>query len=288
MIVIGASGLIGWQIVDALKSDGHDVTGTYLHYPCDGKLRLDIRESAAVEELVRAKNPEIIFLPAAIADVDLVQAQPERTYPVNVTGVYNVVRAANKSGARIVYFSSDYVFDGLSGPYVEEDLPNPISAYGIQKLLAEYILALYAQSYLLIRTTIVYGWEHQRKNFVYKVLNSLSNHQILKVPLDQVGTPTYCPDLVRAAIKLSLDDEQGTFHIVGSERINRFEFACQIAECFSLDQSLLQPVITAELGQLAPRPLNAGLRNAKAQGKLSFELSSSRRGLTEFQKVLGR
>jgi dTDP-4-dehydrorhamnose reductase len=178
-----------------------------------------------------------------------------------------------------VYFSSDYIFDGLAGPYKEDDPANPICEYGRQKVIAEHYISLNAQDYLIIRTTVVYGWEHQGKNFIYRLLNTLRAGQRLPVPLDQIGNPTYAPNLSEATIKLSLTGARGVYHIVGPERVNRYEFAREAAKVFKLDESLLQPVTTPELQQIAPRPLNLGMAIDKVTAVLNFPLLDYKTGL---------
>jgi dTDP-4-dehydrorhamnose reductase len=195
----------------------------------------------------------------------------------NVTGVRHLVAAAGSLGARIVYFSSDYVFTGDAGPYSETDPVGPLSVYGRHKVLAEGSLP---PGSLIVRTTVVYGLEPQAKNFVYRLRGLLAEGREIPVPADQVGNPTYAPNLARAATTLARSGATGIYHVAGRDRVSRYEFALEVARVFSLPGDPIRPVTTAELHQPAPRPLSAGMKLEKAQAELSFPLVGCREGLT--------
>jgi dTDP-4-dehydrorhamnose reductase len=194
------------------------------------------------------------------------------SYEANVTGVKHVVEAASACLAKVVFFSTDYIFDGRAGPYGEADAANPISQYGWHKTLAEHYIGMHTPDYLIVRTTGVYGWESQGKNFIYRLLKTLPQGQVIRVPLDQVANPTYAPNLVAATIELVQAGARGVFNLVGCERVSRYEFALEAARVFDLDPQLIQPVLTAELNQPAARPLSAGLKVSKAQAVLRTPL----------------
>ncbi|HET59689.1 MAG TPA: NAD(P)-dependent oxidoreductase [Chloroflexi bacterium] len=278
-LIIGASGQVGEHLVHQASVAGHTVVATYHKHPVVGMQQLDIRDAKATETLIAQVQPQVVYLPAALSHVDYCEQYPEETYQINVMGVCNVLRAVNAVGAKLVYFSSDYVFDGKAGPYREEDPPNPICEYGRQKVIAEHQIAINMYDYLIVRTTVVYGWERQGKNFVYRLLNTLKNSEILKAPVDQVGNPTYAPDLAKAVVELIDLNKKGLYHIVGPQRANRYEFACEVARVFALDGDLIQPIETFELGQVAPRPLVAGMVVEKAESVLSLPLLRYQDGL---------
>jgi dTDP-4-dehydrorhamnose reductase len=190
-----------------------------------------------------------------------------------------VVQAVNEINAKIIFFSSDYVFDGVQGPYSEDDPAHPISEYGNQKLIGEHYIAFHSKNYLIIRTTVVYGWETQGKNFVQRLIKSLRDGERIRVPVDQIGNPTFAPNLAEAVIELATGGETGICNIVGSTLVSRYEFAVTIAKAFDLDPLLIVPVSTEELGQVAQRPLSAGLRVDKAQKILRTSLLGYLEGL---------
>jgi dTDP-4-dehydrorhamnose reductase len=277
-LIIGASGLVGGHLWHTLRRQGAVVVGT--GYPGTADFpELDIRDRQAVELLLRQVAPKVVYLPAALTNVDYCEQHPQETYAINVLGACHVIQTANQVGAKVVYFSSDYVFAGDDGPYVETDPPRPLSEYGRQKLIVEHYLAFHAPRSLVIRTTVVYGWENQGKNFIYRLLQTLRAGQFLRVPVDQIGNPTYAPNLAEAVIVLTQQDAQGLYHVAGPSWVNRYDFARAAAEVFNLDASLIQPVTTKELQQPAPRPLQAGMRIDKAQACLPFPMLDCWSGL---------
>jgi dTDP-4-dehydrorhamnose reductase len=278
-LVIGASGQVGEHLVHAVAAAGHHAMGTYHSVSAADAHKLDIRRRTEVLRHMELVRPGVVYLPASLTNVDRCELHPEEGYATNVLGVQNVVAAANEVGAKLVYFSSDYIFDGRAGPYREDAPANPICEYGRQKLIAEQYDALHAVGGLIVRTTVVYGWERQGKNFLYRLLTTLKDRQTLRVPIDQVGSPTYAPNLAQAVVELALSGASGVYHVAGPARASRFEFACEAARVLGLDSDLIAPVTTAELGQPAARPLEAGMIVEKAAAQLTTPLMGYPEGL---------
>ncbi len=279
-LVIGASGLVGGHLLTQLKQQvGTEVIGTYHQHPAAGQQPFDVLDRAAVRAAFDQIQPTVVFLAAALSNVDYCELHPGPSYEANVSGVQHVVEAASSCGAKLVFFSTDYIFDGRAGPYREDDAASPISLYGWHKTLAEHHIALHSSDYLIVRTTGVYGWESQGKNFVYRLLRTLPQGQALRVPTDQVANPTYAPNLVAATIELAQAAAVGVFNLVGCERVSRYAFALEAARVFDLDPQLILPVSTAELKQPAARPLQAGLKINKALQVLRTPLLDYHLGL---------
>lgn len=262
-LVIGASGMIGEHLVRALNATGQEALATYYKTSLPSAVPLDITNRRDVDSLFASEKPRVAFLPAALTNVDYCETHADETYQTNVLGAQNVIEAANSTDTRLIYFSTDYIFDGRTGPYFEEEPANPVSEYGRQKLAAEHYISLFAKNYLIIRTTIVFGWERQGKNFVARLVKSLRENIPVKVPVDQVGSPTYANNLAQIAVELSESGLKGTVNVTGPDCIDRYGFARATARAFQLDEGLIVPVKTEELGQPAKRPLNAGLITAK-------------------------
>ena len=278
-MVIGATGLVGSWLMSTLPDD---TLGTFFSQPMSDYAHLDICNSAAVDKLICAAQPAIIYCPAACPGVDYCEEHPQQSYAVNVTGIENVACSARKIGALMVFFSSDYIFDGRDGPYHELDAPNPICVYGRHKLQAERLVAdLLPDAHVIARITVVYGWESAGKNFVFRLIHSLRHHEPISVPSDQISSPTYAPSLAAAAIELAQRRFTGTWHISGPQCMDRYEFALLVAETFKLDTSLIEPVTTDQLQQIAPRPLRAGMTTAKARKALKTELVPPADGLAD-------
>lgn len=283
VLVVGADGLVGSHIHQALVTERHGVLATGFAGVWDDIQRLDIRSATAVDRLCESAQPATIYLAAGLTNVDYCESHPEESYAVNVTGAGNVVQAANRVGATVVFFSSDYIFNGVSGPYGEDDTPDPLSVYGHHKVLAELVVSEVAHHWLIVRTTVVYGWERQGKNFVYRLRQALQQRQPITVPTDQLSSPTYAPTLASTVLQLVKASATGVFNVAGTSLASRYEFACEIAAALGHETALIQPSPTHALGQVAQRPLKAGLRVDKVQAALSIRLPGYQ---TELQAMM--
>jgi dTDP-4-dehydrorhamnose reductase len=285
MLVIGGSGQVGYHLLQAAKRRNLQTLGTFNATVEDGLRQLDVRDAGTVERLVQEIAPSTILMPASATNVDRCEEDPRAAYEVNVVGLANVITAANAAGATLVYFSSDYIFDGRAGPYDERSPANPICHYGTQKLIAEHLVLAQAKDALIVRTTVVYGWEPQGKNFVNRLLRAFGAGERITVPSDQIGSPTYAPDLADATLDLLADGARGIVDVVGRELAARDELARETARVFGYGPALVEAVPTAALGQAAARPLNAGMLVELAERRLGRELvgytAGLRRMLTE-------
>ncbi len=256
ILVTGATGQLGATLIELARS--HEVLG--LKRP-----EVDLRDTAAVRRAVQSFRPDAVLHPAALTHVDYCEDHPEEAHAVNAVGTENVVRAAG--GARVVYLSTEYVFDGRNGPYSEEDSPNPLSAYGRSKLDGE-TAARTAERWTIVRTTGVYTYRAGSTNFLMQVLEG----KPVRGLIDQFYTPTLTENLAQAVLELAERGLGGIYNIVGADRVNRFDFVRRIHRRFGMSENLLTPATTAELRQRAPRPLNAGLRIEKAVRDLKTRL----------------
>ncbi len=278
-LIIGASGQVGEHLLRAARDRGLKALGTYNASPLDGLERLDVRDRDEVFSLVVGERPRVVYLPASLTHVDYCELHPEESRLINVSGAFNVIDAATEVGAKVVYFSSDYVFDGRAGGYSEESEPNPICEYGRQKLAVEDYVSRGSRNYLIVRTAGVFSWERQGKNFVSRLVQNLRAGADARVPADQINNSTYAPDLARAVFDLTLAGETGIFHVAGREPVSRYNLACEAARAFGLDPGSIKPCATAELSQAARRPLNAGMVVEKVAGRLKRPMMNYREGL---------
>jgi dTDP-4-dehydrorhamnose reductase len=268
-LVIGGSGQIGGWLLRTLADRGHEAVGTYATVAFSGLVQLDAANLEASAAWVRDQRPDVVFYPAGFTWVDGCERDPAKAYHANLEQPLNLARAAAELGARFVYFSTDYVFDGLAGPYTEASPANPLSVYGKSKSEAELALAdALGESQLTVRTSWVYGPERQGKNFSYQLAKALSTGKELTCPSDQVSNPSYGPDVAGAVVGLVEAGVSGLIHVAGPEVMGRVEFARALAKGFDLDPSLIVAKTTAELGQGAPRPLSGGLLSARLESLL--------------------
>ena len=285
-LVIGASGQVGAALLEALRARGHEATGTYAHHAVEGCWPLDITDARAVEHAVFFVKPDWILCPAGLTHVDYCEDHPEEALAINRDGPLLAARMGQRVGARFVYYSTEYVFDGASGPYAEDDPARPLSQYGRSKWEGERALLAALPRALVVRTTVVYGPDRQEKNFVYQLIRNCRSGQAMRIPSDQVSSPTYNADLAAASVECCETDKAGVYHLAGDGVLDRHAFALLACRIFSLDASRLTAVTTAALGQKAPRPLQGGLRIAKARAALQTPLRSPEAGLLAMRAAL--
>lgn len=266
MLVVGGTGLVGNSLVRAWKAKGIEVAAaTYHCHPSGGFLQLDMREEAQVRALLGAHRPSVVAVPAANPFVDYCELHPAETRAVNVTGTLNVARACKDIGARMIFYSSDYVFDGVKGTYTEEDAPSPINEYGRQKAEAEAGVLACDPRNLVLRTSGAYGWQWEPKNFVLQVRAKLSAGQKMRVADGVRYNPTYVENLAEITTSLVEAGAGGIFHAVGAEEIERHEFAVRAARAFGLDPALITLVPAGEFKAPAARPKESSLITDKVR-----------------------
>lgn len=281
-LVIGASGLIGSHVAREFGRTGA-VAGTYHGRAIEGLTPLDVAGQDAVLRLARTVRPSAVCYAAALRDVELCEREPERTRAVNVEGVRSALNAAREAGATFIYFSSDYVFDGEGAPYAEDAEPRPVNEYGRQKAECESLIRQAGDDHLIARVSTVYGWPalgQGADNVATRVLRALRAGEPLDVPVQQIGTPAYAPNLAEALRELMERGCRGTYHLVGNDRMNRYEFSLLLAGVFGLDRSLIVPRATATGPGATKRPLDVGLLNDRARASLcSVRLLGAREGV---------
>jgi len=284
-IVIGASGMLGRNLVEAAMRSGFDTLAAFNTRPVAGGVQLDITDSETVDKCFGLFDPDVVFLcvmPAGGADY--CETHPEVVRALNVDATATVANASKRHGARVVYYSSDYVFDGSTGPYSETDTPSPINEYGKSKLDAERVLTSIQPDALIIRTTAVFEWDRQSPNFAMQVWDRLSSNQRMQMPDDQIGNPTLASYLAEASVRLVDQGETGIFNIVGDDLMPRYELGRALALALALDPDLIDPVKTSDLGQVAPRPLNGGLTTDKLREALGTTPPSLSESLKTFRR----
>jgi dTDP-4-dehydrorhamnose reductase len=276
VLVVGASGFVGGELMQVF---GGDAVGTFHRTSVPGLLPLDITDASRVQALMRDFRPRLVIHPAAQPNVDRCESEVEESYRVNVVGTRNVAEAARDVGARFVYFSTDYLFDGADGPYAPDAPPAPINVYGRHKLEAEQAVRDTLDDHLIVRVCGVYGYHPAGKNFVMGLLAKGERQEPMKVPLDQWGTPTFVENLAAAVKELALSHHTGVVHPVGPDYLSRIDFARLGAEILGLEPDFLRPVTTHELAQPARRPLRGGVDNRSTQALLATRLVGAREGL---------
>jgi len=267
VLIVGASGQVGSALFDVLK-DSFNLEGTYLNQKKDNFIHLDITNSEEVAATIGSHKPDIVILTAALTHVDYCETHQDEAFRINVNGTRHVADACISNNSKLVYLSTDYVFDGRNGPYTEEAVPNPINYYGKTKLEAENIVRKLTD-YLVVRTTGVFDFGYDQKNFVVRLINNLTSSKEVKVPDDQFANPTLATFLA-SCIKMLLEkDSRGIYNVAGGEYLSRYSFAIKVANFFGLDTNLIIPMKTSLLKQEAKRPLKGGLVLDKIKHELN-------------------
>lgn len=290
VIIIGTSGQVAQALRSEIHKEGQLIWSTSRN-PKRGdatQFFLDLGDKKSIENFFQnfsQKFPGIateVYLPGAMTHVDRCEQEQDLCKKLNVDGPVVVAELCEKYGHRLCYFSSEYVYGaaeycgGKVGPFSESDAPSPSCYYGKSKLDAENaLLARKNNSFILVvRTTMVFSYEVKGMNFVMQVLRHLErwkqgdHSQSFRVPVDQISTPTYAKALAQASIQLMQKKCSGIYHVVGRDLLSRKEFIEKILQEFSYPKEALQSfqfLPTKELGQVAKRPLTAGLNTAKAE-----------------------
>lgn len=247
-MVLGASGLLGQALMREWKED--EVLGMTSR-------DADIRDSNAVSKVIEAARPHWIILSAAYTDVDGCETNSELAFAVNRDGVVNVAQAARQAGSKVLFLSSDYVFDGnKTSAYEVSDPRNPQSVYGRTKAEAEIRLLETVPECCIVRTAWLFGTGG--KCFPDTILKLASNRPFLDVVNDQRGCPTYTVDLARTITQLCRKNASGIVHVTNSGSCTWFEFAREIVKGAGLPADV-RPTTTAQMARPAPRPANSVL-----------------------------
>ena len=280
LLITGAYGQLGDACVKFLKNN-YNITLSGVS-PSDGGVHLDIRSKSSIKKVLSDIDPDVILNLAALTDVDGCELDPQQAKDINFSGVKNLCR--DFSG-HFIQISTDYVFDGKSGPYSEEDEPNPKSVYGKTKLFADnWLLDNYSKS-TIIRTNILYSYTKRTKaSFLKWVVDSLNDNQNIKVVNDQWNNPTWTESLSSVIYKIIDNQAFDLYHYGDIDILNRFDFSILISKVFNLDSSLIMPISSDELNQIAPRPRKSGLITKKIESELGIIPKSVETCLNEIRK----
>ncbi|MBJ6360252.1 dTDP-4-dehydrorhamnose reductase [Paenibacillus sp. GCM10012307] len=245
ILVTGAGGQLGKELVQLLKVKNIEVYGL-------ARDQLDITDCDTVLKQVEQLSPTAIIHAAAYTQVDRAEAEPEIAFRCNAIGTRNVAVAAAKVGAKLVYVSTDYVFDGSEGSsYNEWSKTSPINVYGQSKLAGEQFVRHHHNRFFIVRTSWVYG--AYGNNFVKTMLKLGAEHGAVRVVEDQVGSPTYTYDLAMTIIAMLQTEKYGLYHISNTGKCSWFEFAQEIFKQAKMEVQVT-PISTSDMPRPAARP----------------------------------
>jgi dTDP-4-dehydrorhamnose reductase len=294
ILVTGANGLLGQKLILQLhtrkgvdliatgRGDNRNPPGLYTYMP------LDVTDEQNVRSVLLKTKPEIVIHTAAMTQVDVCEMDRSNCWLQNVTAVEYLLESCQTIDAFLVHLSTDFVFDGLNGPYREEDPTNPLSYYAKSKVASEDLVLQSAARAGIVRTMLVYGVAHDmsRSNIILWVKRSLEQGKKIKVVNDQWRMPTLAEDLAKGCILLAEKQAQGIFHISGKDMMTPYDMALATAVFFDLDPSLIEAVDESVFTQPGKRPAKTGFVLDKSIRVLGYNPMSFNEGIQTLAQQL--
>ncbi len=292
ILLTGANGMLGSAITEQLSKTNHTLLATgkgelrHNHLIFNEKSNyasLDITDQVRAKHLFDSFKPDAIIHSAAMTQVDDCELNKDQCYSINTASTMSLISLAKEVNAAFHFISTDFVFSGDDGPYVESDQIGPVNYYGETKELAEQYLIQSGLSWSIIRTVLLYGKTDQikRSNFIYWVRDSLVESKPIKVVNDQIRTPTYIPDLAKGIIKAVEGQAKGIYHISGDEIMTPYQMAIEVARFLKLDEQLITPVDATTFTQPGKRPQRTGFYIKKAIDELGYAPTAFKTALAE-------
>ena len=289
LLIIGGSGLVGSKVA-ARAAGSYRVVGTYrdvapsipgVEFVKAHKENLD--ESLT---LLRQVKPAAVVDTAALHNVDKCEEDRDLAWRVNAGSTGTLASAANDLGARYLFVSTDFVFDGAKGNYAEGDRARPVNYYGETKLAGERATLAANPDHIVVRPSVIYGWDDTRLNFATWLLTSLRDKKGVNIVTDWIGSPTLADSLADAMVRLLAAKDGGVYHLAGKDAISRYDFAVRLAKAFDQDTTLIKPVTSKDMKMKAPRPPNSSLRNVRAK-KLGLQTLGADEGIAAMKAQHG-
>ena len=279
VLVTGSNGLLGQKIIYSLierkdidllassKGLNRLIIKSGYRY-----VDLDITKNDEVKEVFENENPDAVINCAAMTNVDYCEENQDSCWEINVKAVENLAKSCEVSKSHLLHLSTDFVFDGKSGPYTENDKPNPLHFYAKSKLKSEEIVKKIMTNWTIARTIIIYGITDNmsRSNIVLWAKKEIENGNTINVVNDQLRSPTLAEDLAKGCISIIDKSAFGLYHLSGPKTYSILDLVHKVADFYNLDKSLILPVTSASLNQPATRPLSTGFDITKARKDLEF------------------
>lgn len=288
ILVTGGSGFLGWNLLRT-RSGEVPFTATYRQHRIGAVdvpwIPMDLSSPDSIRKAVESTKPKAVIHTAAFKDVDLCEKMPDEANRINVRSTEVLSEVCARTGSRVIYVSTDLVFDGTKSPCAESDPAVATSVYARTKRDAEKIILSRAGN-AVVRVALLYGWSNGvNKSFVDWMWGELGKNKPVRLFKDQYRTPILAQEAGRALVDLATRaDIEGLFHLGGPERISRFEFGVKVCEHFPFDPRCIQAVTMEEMPSLLPRPMDCSLNSEKLTKILNLELSDVSSGLAKMSK----
>jgi dTDP-4-dehydrorhamnose reductase len=273
VLILGAQGMLGHDLVEVFSKE-YEVTGMDIE-------DLDITRQGATRKTIKELSPDVVINAAGYTDVDGCEKKINKAFAVNGQGTKNVAKGCWDNGSKLIYLSTDYIFDGAKGsPYREDDPANPQNIYGESKLMGERYIEEILDNFLIVRTQWLYG--KQGRNFVETILALAEERDHIEVVHDQQGSPTYTADLSRAIAALIAKDLRGTFHVSNSGSCSWYDFALEIMRLAHAAQVEIVPISSTALNRPAKRPHYSILNCQRLEEETGFQMRSWQKALRDY------
>ena len=284
LLIIGGSGLVGSTLLQ------YALPNYNIHFTYNtNKITFDNINSTQINllgnqkiitDLIKEVQPNIVVNTAAHSSVDLCETDHSIADKLHVDITQDITQACKDIDSKLVYISTDAVFQGeLHKKYTELDQPNPINYYGKTKLQAEQITLNASSKNVVLRTAVIYGW-HKKSRFTNWIIQTLKENHVVDPFIDQYNTPTLVDDLAKSLLSIFEKNISGMFHATGKSCLNRYEFALILASTFGLDKKLIKSVTSKEKKQDAPRPTSTCLDSRKLEKLIDFNFSDIQSGVS--------
>ena len=281
VLVIGANGQLGSVLLNSLKKN-FEVIGTYIVDEPEDMIKLDITNNNEVNRVMDKIKPNIVINTAALTHVDRCEDETELAYSINVQGNTNLFNKCKEINCKLIFVSSYYVFDGEKGWYSETDEIKPLNVYAKTKIESEKI-TLQESNNLVIRTSKIYSWGIDNRNFIARMINTLKQGNNFETTNDQFNNPISANDLAFSIKRLIQENATGIYNTGGPDYVNNFDFAKITAEVFNLNKKLIIGKSTQEFNAKALRPKKCALKIDKLINKINFSPKSIKENLKEWK-----
>lgn len=283
-LIIG-KGFLGGHLEKKLKELNKEVFTTGFNTKEYVDFRLDIQNENAVIDCINKVKPNYIINCAANVNIDFLEKNPNIAYSVNVEGTKNIVKVSKKFNIRLIHISTDAVFDGDQGSYVEEDNTNPINTYGKSKVLGEKYVRDNLDNYVIIRTNI-FGIDPNGRDFVSNIIKKLKAKKEIIGFNDIIFTPLEVSNLSEMIYEIAIKDYCGIIHLSSDISISKYQFIITVADIFELDKNLIKKGTSDELKLIAKRPKNLALSNNKAKKEIMTPITTFKESLEKMKSEI--
>jgi len=270
ILVIG-SGFLGKHVITEFKNIEIESYGT--SFSKDNKLKLDITNINSIKKNIEKIKPNIIINCAANTNLDFLETHQDIAFDINANGVQNLIEVVRQNNIRLVHISTDSIFDGSSGSYSENDIPNPINVYSKSKLLGEKYILNNLKNEVIIRTNF-YGHDNDNKFLFNQILNSLKNKKTFTAFDDIIFNPLEISNLSKMIVEISLKNYTGIINMASDDILSKYEFAIEISKNLDYDQNLIKKGNSNEMNFTANRPKNTSLTNYRMKNEIKTKITT--------------